>query len=127
MIKHTITLAVLALSLGLNGPALAHEAEKGPNGGALIDVKGHHLELVSTPGALTIYLTDVNEAPLDTNGARMKAIVQNAGKTTQLELVPAEPNKLTAATSSPVTSGAKVVITGSLPNGHKIQGRFVVP
>lgn len=127
MIKHTITLAALALSLGLAAPALAHEAEKGPNGGALIDVEGHHIELVTAPDALTFYLSDDKEAPLDAKGAQMKAIVQDSGKTTQLELIPAEPNKLTATTSAPVGSGAKVVITGSLPDGHKLQGRFVVP
>lgn len=127
MIKHTITLAALVLSLGLVAPALAHEAEKGPNGGALIDVEGHHIELVTAPDALTFYLSDEKESPLDASGAQMKAIVQDAGKTTQLDLVPTEPNKLTAATSAPVGSGAKVVITGSLPDGHKLQGRFVVP
>lgn len=127
MIKQILTVAALALSLGLAAPALAHEAEKGPNGGALIDVEGHHIELVAAPDALTFYLTDEKEAPLDASGAQMKAIVQDAGKTTQLELVPAEPNKLTATISTPVGSGAKVVITGSLPDGHKLQGRFVVP
>ncbi len=127
MIKHTITLAALALSFGLAAPALAHEAEKGPNGGALIDVEGHHIELVTAPDALTFYLSDEKEAPIAASGAQMKAIIQHAGKTTQLELVPAEPNKLTAATSATVGSGAKVVITGSLPDGHKLQGRFVVP
>ncbi|MBA4132838.1 MAG: hypothetical protein C0519_15615 [Hyphomicrobium sp.] len=127
MIIRTITRAALALTLGFAAPALAHEAEKGPNGGALIDVEGHHIELVAAPDALTFYLTDDKEAPLDPNGAQMTAIVQEAGKTSQLKLVPVKPNKLTAATSAPVGSGAKVVITGSLPDGHKLQGRFVVP
>jgi hypothetical protein len=127
MIKHAMTLAALAVSLGLVAPSLAHEAEKGPNGGALIDVEGHHIELVTAPNALTFYLSDEKEAPLDASGAQMKAIVQDAGKTTRLELVPAQRNKLTAATSAPIGSGAKVVITGSLPDGHKLQGRFVVP
>ena len=127
MIKHTLTLAAFALSLGLAAQALAHEAEKGINGGALIDVEGHHIELVTAPDTLTFYLSDENEAPIAASGSTMKAIVQDAGKTTQLELLPAEPNKLTASTSAPLGSGAKVVITGSLPDGHKLQGRFVVP
>lgn len=125
--KRTITCAVLALSLGLVGPVVAHEAAQGPNGGALIEVEGHHIELVTAPDAVTFYLTDEKEAPLGSDGAQMKAIVQAAGKTTQLELVPAAPNKLTATTASPIGSGAKVVITGALPDGHKVQGRFVVP
>lgn len=121
-------LALLSAALiGLSGTALAHEADKGLNGGTLIDVDGHHIEFVPGTDELTFYLSDENEAPLTSEGAKMKAIVQNDGKTNQLDLSPAAPNKLIVKTGAPLASGAKVVVTGTLPDGHTLQGRFVVP
>jgi len=127
MTKRTRSTVLMAAILSLSPPALSHEAEKGPNGGAILDVEGHHIELVATPGALTFYLTDENVAPITSTGTKIKAIVQDGGKTTQLELSPEDPNKLTVKTAAPVGSGAKVVVTGTLPDGHKLQGRFVIP
>lgn len=129
MIKETIRKAVLtaAIAFTLSGAALSHEATKGANGGALIDVDGHHVEFVPSPSELTFYLTDEKEAPLSAAGAKMKAIIQDGGKTAQLDLVAAEPNKLTAPISAALGSGAKVVLNGTLADGHSLQGRFVVP
>jgi hypothetical protein len=125
--KLTPWLFAAALAVTLPLTATAHEATKGPNGGALIDVEGHHVEFVPSAAALTFYLTGEKDAPIASAGAKMKAIIQAGGKTTQVDLSSAEPNKLTAATSAPLSSGAKVVVTGTLADGHSLQGRFVVP
>lgn len=118
-----------ALLLGsmLPAAALAHETSKGPNGGQLIEVEGHHVEFLATESDLIFLLTDEKEAPIASAGAKMKAIVQDAGSKSQIELSPAEPNKLVGKTTAPLSPGAKVVITGTLPDGHTLQGRFVVP
>lgn len=121
------TVLILALSALLPVAAMAHEAEKGPNGGALIDVDGHHVEFLPSGSDLTFILTGDKDAPIASAGAKMKAIIQDAGKTTQVELAPAEPNKLVGTALAPITPGAKVVVTGTLPDGHALQGRFVVP
>lgn len=125
----TIRIAVIALGLSVAVPGLvvAHEATKGANGGTLISVKGGHVEFVPSANDLTFYLLDAKDAPLSTAGAKTKAIVQNGGKTLQLELTPAEPNKLTTPISAALRSGAKVVVSGTLADGHSLQGRFVVP
>lgn len=125
----TIRIAVIALGLSVAVPGLApaHEATKGANGGTLISVKGGHIELVPSTSDLTFYLLDTKDAPLSTAGAKTKAIVQSGGKTMQLDLTPAEPNKLTTPISAALRSGAKVVVSGTLADGHSLQGRFVVP
>lgn len=125
--KLTPWLLAAALAVALPLGAIAHEATKGPNGGALIDVEGHHVEFVPSAGELTFYLTGEKDAPIASAGAKMKAIIQDAGKTRQVDLAPAEPNKLTAPTSAPLSSGAKVVVTGTLADGHALQARFAVP
>ncbi|MFA5950205.1 MAG: hypothetical protein WC807_07970 [Hyphomicrobium sp.] len=106
---------------------VAHESAKGPNGGAVVDVAGHHVEFVPSPTEITFILTAEADAPIGSSGAKMKAIVQDAGKTTQIELTPVEPNKLVGKLAAPLTKGAKVVVTGALSDGHSLQAKFVMP
>lgn len=120
--------AMLALITALALPfgAIAHEATKGPNGGALVDVEGHHVEFVPSAGELTFYLTGEKDAPIASAGAKVKAIVQDGGKTAQIDLSAVEPNKLVGKLSAPLSPEAKVVVTGMLGDGHSLQARFVV-
>jgi hypothetical protein len=105
----------------------AHEAAKGPNGGAVADVAGHHIEFVPSATELTFYLTGEADAPIASTGAKVKAIAQDAGKTAQIDLAPVEPNKLVGKLTAPLTKGAKVVVTGALSDGHSLQAKFVMP
>lgn len=127
--KSKLTAALFATGLALALPigANAHEATKGPNGGALVDVEGHHVEFVPSAGELTFYLTGEKDAPIASAGAKVKAIVQDNGKTAQIELAAVEPNKLVGKLAVPLSSGAKVVVTGSLSDGHGLQARFESP
>ena len=121
------SLTTVAVCFAFPAMALAHEMAKGPNGGAVIDIEGHHVEFVSSPSELMFYLTGDKEAPIASAGAKMKAIIQDAGKTAQIELTAVEPNKLVGKTDVPLGAGAKVVVTGTLSDGHVLQGRFVTP
>lgn len=121
-----VVCAIGALLLTGSG-ASGHEASKGPHGGALIDVAGHHVEFIPSSSELTFYLTDESDAPIASSGSALKAIVQDGGKTIQVKLDPAAPNKLIGKIAAPLSAGAKVVISGSLADGHALQGRFVVP
>lgn len=107
--------------------ASAHETAKGPNGGAVVDVAGHHVEFVPSATEMTFYLTGEADAPIASTGAKVKAIAQDAGKTAQIDLAPVEPNKLVGKLSAPLTKGAKVVVTGALSDGHSLQAKFVIP
>lgn len=126
-IKLTVVAFAVTLVLALPISAMAHEATKGPNGGALVDVDGHHVEFVPSDEVLTFYLTGENDSPIASAGAKIKAIVQDSGKTTLIDLAVVEPNKLVGKIANPLTSGAKVVVTGSLADGHTLQARFENP
>jgi hypothetical protein len=114
-------------SLAMISTASAHDSTKGPNGGQVVDVAGHHVEFVPSAGEMTFYLTGEADAPIASTGAKVKAIAQDAGKTVQIDLAPAEPNKLVGKLSAPLTPGAKVVVTGALSDGHSLQAKFVTP
>ncbi len=121
-------LPTLALaSLALLPPASAHDQAKGPNGGPVVEVAGHHIEFVPSASEITFYLTGEKDAPLDSAGAKAKAIVQSDGKNAQLDLAPVAPNKLVGKIAAPLKPGAKVAVSGALADGHSLQSRFVAP
>ncbi len=105
----------------------AHETAKGPNGGAVVDIDGHHVEFVPSATEMTFYLTGEADAPIASTGAKVKAIVQDAGKTGQIDLALVEPNKLVGKLAAPLAKGANVVVTGALSDGHRLQAKFVMP
>lgn len=129
MISRFLSIAALALVLAVSplAGASAHETAKGSHGGAVIDAAGHHVEFVPSAPELTFYLSGNKDEPISSKAAKMKAITQVAGKTAQLELQPVEPNKLVVTIPAPLASGAKVVVSGTLSDGHSLQARFVVP
>ena len=124
----TSTLVVAAvLGLATISGAHAHETAKGLNGGAVVDVAGHHVEFVPSATEMTFYLTGEADAPIASTGAKVKAITQDAGKTAQIDLAPVQPNKLVGKLTAPLAKGAKVVVTGALSDGHSLQAKFVMP
>jgi len=116
-----------ALILASVSGAVAHEAAKGPNGGAVVDVAGHHVEFVPSATEMTFYLTGEADAPMGSAGAKVRAITQDAGKTAQIDLKPVEPNKLVGKLTAPLAKGAKVVVTGALSDGHSLLAKFEMP
>jgi hypothetical protein len=121
--KHLIlALTIAAAPLA----ATAHELAKGPNGGPVVDSSGHHVELVAKGSELVLFLTESDDKPLTSAGTRnARAIVQDGGKTATVQLQPAEPNKLIGALAQPLGSGARVVVSATMADGHAVQARFV--
>jgi hypothetical protein len=122
-----ITQIAFALAL-IAAPAasLAHEVAIGPNGGQVVDDKGHHVELTVKGQEIVLYLSDKDDKPIPSKGATGKAVIQDAGKTAAVDLVPAEPNLLSAKLGGNLGKGAKVVVSAKLSDGHSVQARFVV-
>jgi hypothetical protein len=117
-----LALAIAAAPLA----ATAHELAKGPNGGPVVDSSGHHVELVAKGSELVLFLTESDDKPLTSAGTRnARAIVQDGGKTATVQLQPAEPNKLIGALAQPLGSGARVVVSATMADGHAVQARFV--
>lgn len=129
MIRTTLQAAAIATALMIASVtgAVAHDEDKGPNGGQVADAAGHHIEFVPSPKELTFYLTDESGKDIASAGTKAKALVQDAGKTTPLELTAVEPNKLTAKLDTPLATGAKVVVTAVMADGHSLQARYVLP
>jgi cytoskeletal protein RodZ len=68
----------------------------------------------------------MDDKPLDSAGTKnARAIVQDGGKTATVQLQPAEPNKLVGTLVQPLGSGARVVVSATMADGHTVQARFV--
>lgn len=111
--------------VGFVATAAAHEVSKGANGGPVVDVAGHHVEMVAKGTEFVLYLTDAADKPLASAGTKAaRAIVQDAGKTATVSLSAAAPNKLVGTLAQPLGAGARIVISATLADGHALQARF---
>ncbi len=121
MLKSMVALAIL----GFASTASAHEVSKAPNGGPVVDVAGHHVEMVAKGTEFVLYLTDAADKPLSSAGTKAaRAIVQDAGKTSTVGLSAIEPTKLVGTLAQPLGAGARIVISATLADGHALQARF---
>lgn len=120
--KLALVIATLGL-LGTAAPALAQKA--GPNGGLLAGNGSHQTELVISPTALTVFILHDGKVD-DTNGITMRAVVQEGGKTTTINLVNQNGKHLAGALAAPLGKGAIVVLTGKDNHGHAISTRYVI-
>ena len=118
---------ILALAIAVSPlAAAAHEMAKGPNGGPVVDSAGHHVELVAKGSELVLFLTEADDKPLASAGTKnARAIVQDGGRTATVPLQPAEPNRLVGSLAQPLASGARVVVSATMADGHAVQARFV--
>ena len=116
----------LALA-GLVAPEVsAHDAVSGPNGGQMLEVKGHHVELTAKGSELTLYLSDNAHAPIASNGVTGRAVILEGSKQSTAALAPSAPNRLIAKLEAPLAPGARVVVTARLADGHEVVARFVL-
>jgi hypothetical protein len=123
MLRKLARSIVPALMLAAAQPALAQKT--GPNGGLLAGKAGHQTELVVSPTELTVYVLDHGKVH-DTKGVKIKAVVQQAGKTTSIDLVAADGKKMVGKLSAPLGKGAIVVLTGKDDHGDVISSRYVL-
>ena len=120
--QHRLTVIVAALMLATAVPVLAQS--KGPNGG-LVAGKGHQTELVVSPTELTVFLLEDGK-PHEAKGTTMRAVIQQAGKTTTLNFVDHKGQKLIAKLPAPLENGAIVVLTGKDHHGDQFNARYVI-
>jgi hypothetical protein len=116
----SVALLMAAIAFG----AAAQTTKKGSNGGDVVVVEGHPVEFVSKDLELTFYILDEDgQTPVATAGLTGRAVVQNAGKTTAVNLAAAEPNKFVGQLQTPLGSKARVVFSAKVA-GHNLQARF---
>jgi hypothetical protein len=120
-------IAMLIAAAALGGVAQARVAQaqdKGPNGGDVVVMEQHPIEFVSKDKEIIFYILDHDGTPVRTAGLQGRAVVQDAGKTTSVNLVPAEPNKFVGQLQAPLGPKARVVFSAKVA-GHNLQARFV--
>lgn len=120
MLKQFVLATALSTALATGAAAQG----KGPNGGQVVDVEGHPIELVASESDLTFYFSDHDGGPEPTEGASGRAVIQADGKTTIVNLAPADPNKLVGKLDAPLPAGAKIALTSKM-GGHSMNARFV--
>lgn len=114
----------LTVTLAMSAAAIAQD-KTGPNGGLVSGKAGHETELVLSASELTVFLLDDGKAE-STKGASVKAVVQEAGKATTIELANIDDKKLVGKLAAPLGKGAIVVLTGKDDHGHTITARYVL-
>lgn len=123
--RTTLLATLLIAAAAVSAPAFAHEGP-GPNGGLVFGKdEAHETELVVTPTDLTVYLLENGKAE-STKGASLKAVVQNGGSTSAVELADSGNTKFVGKLAAPLGAGAVVVLTGKDEHGHAITSRYVL-
>ena len=104
--------------------AVAQAPKKGANGGDVVVMENHPIEFVSKGQEITFYIQDEDgQTPVSTAGLTGRAVIQDAGKTTAVNLSPAEPNRFVGQLQMPLGSRARVVFSAKVA-GHNLQARF---
>jgi hypothetical protein len=97
---------------------------KGDHGGDVVVMEGHPIEFVSRGQEIAFYiLEDDGKSPTPTKGFTARAVVQDSGKTSAVNLSPTEPNMFVGHLPMPLGAKARVVLSAKIP-GHTLQARF---
>lgn len=116
-------IAGLILILSTAGGALAQE--KGPNGGLVAGKGSHKTELVVTATELVVYLLEDGKAH-ESKGTSMRAVIQQSGKTTTVNLADQGGKRLVGKLGEPVAAGAIIVLTGRDHHGDAFSSRYAL-
>lgn len=76
----------------------------------------YHIELVTTPGEVTVYLTDHIEQAISTADGEGKAVVKNGDTETTVMLAPADNNELKGKGKFFLDQNTEVVVFVKLPD-----------
>jgi hypothetical protein len=121
-----IKIAALLAFLLAAFPLAAHDAVKGkgPNGGRVVDAGAHHVELVVSGTAVTVYVTDFADKPVSVGGFKGLAILTVGGKAQRIVLAPQEGTRLTGTAPMALPAQVKGVVQLTTSEGKTAQGRF---
>lgn len=99
--------------------------QKGPNGGQVIDAAGrYHLELVVAGQELRLFVSDLKDKPVSTQGASAKATVMSSGGKAVIDLRPSGPNSLAGNGSFGRSKSMKVDVSLTLAGAPVVIGKF---
>jgi hypothetical protein len=122
MKKIAVALLSLVLSTGL---AMAF-GEKPPMGGVLEENGPLHVELVSHPTEVKLYVYDDKVKPVAASKITIKATVLAGGKSEPLVLVAPDPNANHFVGKYALTPGARLAVEAALPGDRSRLVRFSI-
>lgn len=116
--------AALAATLNVS-PAFAGAGhDHGPKyGGVVRELHNVAYELVATPDALTLYVSDHGK-PISTQGASAEAVIYAGNGKTTVKLEPAGENRMVAKGNFKVGIGVRVVLMTTLPGKTTARATF---
>jgi hypothetical protein len=120
----TLLAALLLAPLLLATNAFAHGPSKGPHGGRQVDAGDYHVEMVAKDTALTVYLRNDNDRPVDAKGYKAVGIFLVEGKPQRVELKAESANALTGTASVSLPATLKGTVQITLPTGKSVQAKF---
>lgn len=87
---------------------------------------GHEVELVAEASSVRVYLIDHGRVAAPRAGASARLVIQE-GQANRTVNLTASGDAFAATLDTPIAAGARVVVSGRMPDGHTVQGRFVMP
>ena len=121
------TILALASILLTASTAAAHEVEKGPNGGRVVEAGAHHVELVVKEDAVNVFVTDASEKPVSINGYKGVAIFTINGMVQRIVLEPKEGARLSGTSPVALPASPTGVVQITAPDGKTAQSHFHLP
>jgi len=116
---------ILAFMFAVVLAGAAQAQKTGPNGGMLAGRGGHETELVVSPTELTVYIVDHGKVH-STKGVKLRAVIQQGGKSATVPLVDVESKKLVGKLDAPLAAGAIVVVSGKDDHGDALTARYTI-
>jgi hypothetical protein len=105
-------------------PAFAHEIEKGPHGGRIVDTGQGHVELVVNGTNVDVYLTGKSDKAVAAAGYKGVAILLVGGKPQRIVLEPTADNRLTGKASAAIAGAPRGAVRLTGPDGTTSQAKF---
>lgn len=119
--------ALILAALLFAAPALADphkHGSKGPNGGAMEDVAGVHVEFVPAGNALTFHVLNEDNKPVSTKGFSGSVLVVNGQDRETITLTTSGENTLKGEAKKPIASGAAITLMIKTDGGKTGQAKY---
>lgn len=119
--------ALVLAAMLFAAPALAEphkHGAKGPNGGALEDVAGVHVEFVPAGNSLTFHVLNEDNKPVSTKGFTGSALVVDGQDRETITLTISGENALKGEAKKPIAPGSAITLMIKTDGGKTGQAKY---
>ena len=97
---------------------------KGPNGGAMEDVAGVHVEFVPSGNAVTFHVLNEDNKPVSTKGYSGSVLVVHGQERETITLTASGENALKGEAKKPIAPGAAITLMIKTDGGKSGQAKY---